>query len=143
MGDIRREKNDFFIKRKAMKRRYYSEILSMLETHKFKEVASKYYDLAIKLTKRKDLRTGALLILLQGLCLLKEEESYTLVKKNIDEFLNSLGVNKKLVKDTFSIMVILFIIDIKVYTLDKYFPKIKGMLEILPLFEEEKQLLDI
>jgi len=26
---------------------------------------------------------------------------------------------------------------------DKYFPKIKGILEILPLFKEEKKLLDI
>ena len=74
---------------------------------------------------------------------MKEEESYTVVKKNIDEFLNSLGINKKLVKDTFSIMLIMFIIDVKIYSLDKYMPKIKGMLEILPLFEEEEQLIDI
>ena len=30
-----------------------------------------------------------------------------------------------------------------IYSLDKYTPKIKGMLEILPLFEEEEQLIDI
>ncbi|MBY8985365.1 MAG: hypothetical protein KGD65_09875 [Candidatus Lokiarchaeota archaeon] len=143
MGDVRREKNEFFIKRKAMKRRYYEEILNILKTQKLKEAASKYYDLAITLSKRKDIRTSSLLILLHGLCLLKEEESYTVVKKNIDEFLNSLGINKKLVKDTFSIMLIMFIIDVKIYSLDKYMPKIKGMLEILPLFEEEEQLIDI
>jgi hypothetical protein len=142
MGDIRREKNEFYNKRKAMKKRYYNEILNMLEKQKFKEAASKYYDLAITLTKRKDLRTGSLLILLHGLCLLKEEESYSLVKNNIGKFLNSLGIKKKLVKDTFYIILILFIIDVKVYTLDKYMPKIKGMLEVLPLFEEEKQFID-
>jgi len=49
----------------------------------------------------------------------------------------------KLVKDTYPVMLILFIIDVKIYSLDKYMPKIKGMLEILPLFEEEKQLINI
>ncbi|MCK4284862.1 MAG: hypothetical protein KAX18_01615 [Candidatus Lokiarchaeota archaeon] len=143
-GDVNHEKNEFFIKRKAMRRLYYSEILNMLEEPpKFKDAATKYYDLAIKLVKRKDLRTSSLLILLHGLCLLKEEESSTIIKKNIDKFLNSLGVNKNLVKDTFYIMVILFIIDVKIYSLDKYLPKIIGMLEILPLFEEEEQLIDI
>ncbi|MHA2267659.1 MAG: hypothetical protein ACXAB8_07655 [Promethearchaeota archaeon] len=143
MGDIRREKDEFFTKRKAMKKRYYSDILNMLETQKFKEVASEYYKLANTLLKRKDLRTAALLILLYGLCLLKEEESHKLIKRNINEFLNSLGINKKLVNDTFYIMLILFIIDIRIYSLDKYLPKIKGMLEILPLFQEEQLLLDI
>jgi len=144
MGDVKHEKNDFFIKRNAMRRLYYSEILNMLEEPpKFNDAASRYYDLAIKLVKRKDLRTSSLLILLHGLCLLKEEESYITIKKNIDKFLNSLGVNRNLVKDTFYIMVILFIINVKIYSLDKFIPKIKGMLEILPLFEEEEQLIDI
>ncbi len=143
MRDVKHENDNFFNKRKAMRRRYYIEILDMFKTPKFKEIASKYYDLAIMLIKRKDLRTASLLILLQGLCLLKEGKSYILNKKNIDEFLNSLGINKKLVKDTFYIMLILLIMDVKIYSLDKYMPKIKGMLEILPLFEEEKHLIDI
>ncbi|MFW9897213.1 MAG: hypothetical protein ACFFD7_15530, partial [Candidatus Thorarchaeota archaeon] len=143
MGDIRREKDEFFIKRKAMKRRYYNEILDMLESQKFKEVATKYYDLAITLSKRKDLKTSALLILLHGLSLLKEQESYSIIKKKINDFLNSLGINKSVVKDTFYIMVIFFILDVKIYTLDKYLPKIKGMLEILPLFIEEEELINI
>ncbi|MFW9823138.1 MAG: hypothetical protein ACFFE4_09395, partial [Candidatus Thorarchaeota archaeon] len=143
MGDIRREKDEFFIKRKAMKRRYYNEILEMLETRKFKAVATKYYDLAITLSKRKDLKTSSLLILLYGLSLLCEEESYPIIKKNINEFLNSLGINKNVVKDTFYIMVIFFILEIKIYNLEKYIPKIKGMLEILPLFKEEEELINI
>ncbi len=34
-------------------------------------------------------------------------------------------------------------VDVKIYYLDKYLPKIKGMLVILPLFEQEEQLIDI
>jgi hypothetical protein len=142
-GDIRREKNEFLIKRKAMKRRYYKEIISVLEAQNYKEVASKYYNLAITLSKRKDFRTGSLLILLHGLSLLKEGESYRVIKNNLNNFLEELGINKKLVKDTFYIMLIQFILDVKIYSLDKYMPKIKGLLELLPLFEEEEQLIDL
>ncbi|MHA1987098.1 MAG: hypothetical protein ACW98D_10700 [Promethearchaeota archaeon] len=143
MGDVRREKNDLVSKRRAQKRLYYKDILNMLETQKFKETASKYFKLAISLSRRGDLEKSSLLILLHGLCLLKEEESYTLVKKNIEEFLNGLGINKKLVKDTYPVMLILFIIDVKNFSLDEYIPKFKGMIEILPLFEEEEQLIDL
>jgi len=115
----------------------------MLETQIFKEAASKYYQLAITKSERRDFTTSSLLILLHGLCLLKEEKSYTVIKNNIDRFLNSLGISKNSVKDTYYIMVILFIIDVKIYSLDRYMPTIRGMLEILPLFEEEEQLIDI
>ena len=40
-------------------------------------------------------------------------------------------------------MLIHFICDVKEYNLDNYIPKIKGLLEILPLFEEEMGLLEI
>ena len=39
-------------------------------------------------------------------------------------------------------MLILFIIDVKGYNLENYLPKIKRMLEILPLFEEETHLIN-
>jgi hypothetical protein len=40
-------------------------------------------------------------------------------------------------------MLILFIIDVKEYNLENYLSRLKGMLEILPLFEEEMELLDL
>ncbi len=142
MGDIRREKDEFLNKRKAMRKRYYNNILDLVKSKKFKEAGSKYLELAQTTSKRKDLRTSSLLILLHGLSLLKAGESFKLIKNNINSFLNSLGVNKKLVKDTFYVMVILFLIDVKSYSLDKFLSKIKEMLEILPLFDEEKVLIE-
>ena len=144
IGDTRREKEDFLNKRKATKRIFYKAIFTLLEAQTFKEAATKYYKLAETMaSKRRDLRTSSLIILLQGLCLLKIKEPYSIIKKSINQFLNTLGVNKKLVEDTYDIMLILFIIDVKEYNLETYLPKIKGMLEILPLFEEEIQLTDI
>jgi len=144
IGDTRREKEDFLNRRKARKRLSYNPIFSLLEAQNFKEAATKYYELAeTMLSKRKDITTSSLLTLLQGLCLLKIKEPYSLIRKKISQYLNSQGVNRKLVEDTYYIMLILFIIDVKEYSLENYSPKIKGMLEILPLFEEEIQLTDI
>ncbi|MFX1376085.1 MAG: hypothetical protein ACFFA0_09755 [Promethearchaeota archaeon] len=144
IGDIRREKEEFFNKRTATKRIFYKDIFSLLEKRNYKEAALKYYKLAETiLSKRKDLRTCSLLILLHGLCNLKIKEPFTLIRESINQFLNSLGINKKLVEDTFYIMLVLFLIDVKEYNLENYLPKIKGFLEILPLFEEENQLMNI
>ncbi|MFW9940914.1 MAG: hypothetical protein ACFFFT_07725 [Candidatus Thorarchaeota archaeon] len=142
-GETRREKENILNKRKATKRIFYKAIFTLLEAQNFKEAATKYYELAETLaSKRRDFRTSSLLILLQGLCLLKIKEPYIIIKNSINQFLHTLGVNKKLVEDTYDMMLILFIIDVKEYNLENYLPKIKGMLEILPLFEEEMDLIE-
>ncbi len=139
--DIRREKSDFYNKRKAMRKRYYFDVLGLLEIKEFKKAGKKYFDLAIKISKRQDYNTSSLLILLHGLSLLKAGESIQLIRDNVNNFLNSLGINRKLVEDTLYILLILFLIDVKSYKMDKFLPKINEMLEILPLFEEEKELI--
>jgi len=143
MGDARRDKDIIFKKRKAMRKRYYSPILELLVSQKYKEAAMEYLKLANSLSKRKNFETSSLMILLHGLTLLKAGEPLKLIKKNINDFLNNLGVNKKLIEETLYIMLIIFLIDIKLNNFDKYLPKIKKMLEILPLFEEEEILIDI
>jgi len=61
----------------------------------------------------------------------------------VNNFLNSLGINRKLVEDTFYILLILFLLDVKLYKMERFLPKINEMLEILPLFEEEKELISL
>jgi len=141
-GDARRDKENSLKKRKPMRKRYYLLILELLETKKFKEGAEKYLELAYSFSKRKDLESSSLMVIFYGLALLKAEEPLKSIKKNINIYLNSLGVNKKLVEETFYIMLIMFLIDVKLYNFDKFLPKIKEILEILPMFEEEKVLIE-
>jgi TPR repeat protein len=142
-GDIRRYTEDLFKKRKAMRKRIYSDIIELLESQKYGEAANKYVELAYILSKRKDLETSSLMVLMHGLALLKAGVSLSKIKNNVNDFLNSLGVNKKLVEETFYVMLIMFLIDVKLYNFEKFLPKIKEMFEILPLFEEEKFLTEI
>ncbi len=143
MVDIKSDREGFLKKRRAMRKRYYSDILDLLKSKNYKKVAVKYSELAKIISKRKDLETSSLLMLLHGLSLFKAEESIEIIKDSINKFLDSLRMNKKLVKETFYIMVILFLVDVKLNNLNMYSLKIKEFLEILPLFEEEKELLEI
>ena len=82
------------------------------------------------------------MVLLHGLALIIAEKPLSEVKFNIKSYLNSLGLNKKLLEDTYSIRCIEFIIDIISHNVEKYLPSIQKILEILPLFEEEETLIN-
>ncbi len=126
-----------------MKKRYYSSIIELLTSKKFKEAANMYLELAKNFSKRKDLENGSLMIILHGLTLLKSGESLKLIETNVKQYLNSLGVNKKLAEETFHIILILFVIDMKLYNFNQFLPKIREMLKFLPLFEEEEILIKL
>jgi len=143
MVEIRSDRDKILKNRNAMRKRYYSDILKLLGSQNYRDASVKYYELAKTIAKRKDLVISSLLVLLHGLVLIKLGEPIKSIKKNINEFLDGLGINKKFVKETYYLMVILFIIDVKLYNLDKYRLKTKKILEILPLLEEEKELIDL
>ncbi|MFW9865788.1 MAG: hypothetical protein ACFFEN_06770 [Candidatus Thorarchaeota archaeon] len=143
MGEIRREKVDMQDKRKAIKRIFYRDVFLLLGKEDYKELALKYYELANSMSRRKDFTTSSLLILLHGLSLLKAKEPMDVIEKSINDFLKNLGMNRNWVEDTYYILLLQFIIDTKIYNLHNYLPKIQVMLEVLPLFEEEMQLLTI
>ena len=83
------------------------------------------------------------MVLLHGLALIKANEPIRTTRSNINNYLDSLGFNKKLVEETYYILCIDFILDVISNKMDKYLSAIKDLLEILPLFEEEKQLIEI
>lgn len=142
VGDIKRDFKDFFAKRKAMKKRYYDEVLLLLKNKKFTEAANKYLELSNILLKRKDYETSAMLLFLYGLSLLKIK-SPEQIKIEFNKFFENLGLSEKILKDTFYFTLIRFIIDVKIYDMKQYHSNIEKLLNILPLFEEEKELINI
>ncbi|MFX0153762.1 MAG: hypothetical protein ACFE9Q_04470 [Candidatus Hodarchaeota archaeon] len=142
-GDAKRDKERIFKKRKPMRKRYYSPILELLKSQEYEKAAVKYLELANTLSKRKDFETSSLMVNLHGLALLKARKSIIVIKNSINDYLNNLGVNKKLIEETFYVMLILFLIDSKLYNFIDYLPETKEILDILPLFEEENHLIDV
>ena len=142
MPDIRREKRNRTKKRTLMKNRIYSDVVKLLEESAFKNAGAEYLKLAYITSKRNDFEISSLMVLLHGLALITAEKPLNEVKFNIKSYLNSLGLNKKLLEDTYSIRCIEFIIDIISHNVEKYLPSIQKILEIQPFFEEEKTLID-
>ncbi|MFX0074778.1 MAG: hypothetical protein ACFE96_05015 [Candidatus Hermodarchaeota archaeon] len=143
MGDVREEKPEFLRQRNAMKKRYYKDVIPLLEAKSFKEAGLEYLRLAQSLAKRRDLRTSSLMVLLHGLAFIKAEEPINTIRSNVLTYLGTLGLNKRLVEDTYYILCIDFILDVISYKIDNYLSKLRDLLEILPLFDEETQLIEI
>jgi len=139
--DIKGDAQDFFTKRKAMKKRYYDSILSLLTKRAFDIAADKYIQLATTVSKRKDFKTSSLLLLLHGLTMIKSGATTIKTKSSVNQFLDSLGLNKKTVSETFYTTLLNFIIDVKSNRFDEFIPKINNILKILPVFEEEKDII--
>jgi hypothetical protein len=143
LRDEQTDSKKFYAKRKAMRRHYYEEVLKLLEEKSFKEAGQNYLDLAGTISKRKDFKTSSFLVLLYGLSAMKAGLSFNEIEQGVNGFLDSLGLNKNVVKDTYEIVLILFIIEVKENNLEQFIPKLKEMMEKLPLFKEEKQLIGI
>nr|MBY9011842.1 hypothetical protein [Candidatus Lokiarchaeota archaeon] len=142
-GDVKREHSEFLKQRVAMKKRVYTDVLILLESKSYNEAGLEYFRLAKIFSEKRDLRTSSLMILLHGLALIKSNESTKKIRSNVNSYLSSLGLNKQLVKDTYYLSLIDFILDVISNNMDKYLLKIKELLGILPLFVEEKQLIEI
>jgi hypothetical protein len=142
-GDVYREREDFLNKRTPMRKRYYNRIIELLNDEKFKEAGDEYFELAKNMVRRQDLQTASLMMLLHGLSFLKANQSLQIIRSNIEVFLESLGLNKRLFEETFYIRCIQFIIFVKSNKIDKYLIQIQDLLDVLPIFEEEKALINI
>jgi len=142
MPDVRREKQEHLKKRTFMKNRIYTDVIALLEKNSFKDAGEEYLKLAYTLSKRKKFESSSLMVLMQGLALLTAKEPLNEIRSNINRYLSSLGLNKKLLEDTYPIRCIEFLLTVISHKVEKYFPTIKEILDILPLFEEEKNLID-
>jgi len=142
MPDVRREKQEHLKKRTFMKNRIYTDVIALLEKNSFKDAGEEYLKLAYTLSKRKKFESSSLMVLMQGLALLTAKEPLNEIRININRYLSSLGLNKKLLEDTYPIRCIEFLLTVISHKVEKYFPTIKEILDILPLFEEEKNLID-
>ncbi|MFX1236796.1 MAG: hypothetical protein ACFE8P_03650, partial [Promethearchaeota archaeon] len=141
--DIISDSKLFLDKRKAMRRRYYENILSFLNDKQYYKASEEYLKLAYNISKRKDFKTSSLMMLLHTLSSLKITGKIKDMKETVDGYLNSLGLNKPLVRETFEMSLLLFILDVKNNNLTGYSDKVKDLLGALPLFEEEKHLIKI
>ena len=117
--------------------------MDLLKEKSYKKASENYFKLAEDFAKKNDYQISALIMLLYGLTLLKAKSSIDEINSKIKIYLGPLGLNKKLVKETFYMSLLLFILDVLRENLNEYKSKFTALLEILPLFEEEITLINI
>ncbi|MFO8019169.1 MAG: hypothetical protein R6U96_11075 [Promethearchaeia archaeon] len=141
--DVKTEFTQFFRKRKAMRRRFYDDILSSLKQEDYTEAAAQYSELAHRFAKRKDTLLVSISIMLYAFCLLQTDFNYEEIGQKVDSYIKTLDIREGLINDTFVIKLLTFILNLRAYGITDYNSRIRTMLEDLPLFEEEKHLLKI
>ncbi len=141
--DVRKSIRETLQKRTALKKRYYNAILELLEGNSFDEAANRYQSIARTFIKRKDFENASLVLLLWGLCLFKTNQPLQSIKLKLGELLDPLGISKKLIEDTFYILMLSFLIEAKLAGDNKLYDIGFNLLrsDILPLFNEEKVLI--
>ena len=142
MSDLRTDSPSLLAKRKAMRRRYYQETIDLLNSKNYQSLAKNYMSLAKWSLERKDFASSSLHLLLYGLASLKFKDEIIDIQVNVNKFLNALGLNKRLIEDTFPVKLVLFLIELDINDIEKYDSRISEMLVLLPLFEEEKVLIN-
>ncbi|MHA1728833.1 MAG: hypothetical protein ACTSWY_08885 [Promethearchaeota archaeon] len=141
LGDKKTEKEKKLKERKAMLRIYYKAILEKLVECDFKGASDQYKSVANRIVRRKDYNIAGLLILLGGISLLKAEATLDDIKRYLNEFLKELGTTKKVISGTFEIKLFSFLLKAKSIENNSLFDKGMKMLDVLPLFDEEKKLI--
>lgn len=143
LKDNKSEFKDIFKKRKALKKRYYLEILELLSKDQFKKAANKYLELSERFLKRKDYKMSSLMLLLYVISSTRTDIEIDNIKQNVESYMDSLGISRGIVSELFQLTMINFILDITTNNIGKYSSKINQMLQKLPLFEEEEKLIPI
>ncbi len=138
--DARSSAVEIMRKRTALRRAFYKDPLDALGKSQFAQAAKAYEETASSLLKRKDLPALGLVIALHSLCLLQEEQSPQKVEESLGTLLKTLGMNENVVKETFPIRVIIFILKAKKIEDKNQIGTGWSLLENFPLFEEEKSL---
>ncbi len=127
-------------KRTALRRAFYKDPLEALSKRQFAQAAKAYEETASSLFKRKDFQTLGLVIALYGLCLIQDDQLLSKVEESMGALLKTLGMNENVVKETFPIRVVYFILKAKKIEDKNQIGIGWSLLDNLPLFDEEKSL---
>ncbi|MBN2156412.1 MAG: hypothetical protein JW776_10240 [Candidatus Lokiarchaeota archaeon] len=133
---------DSFRKRNALKRLVYRNLLEALKNKEYQKAASEYFDLAINQTAKRDYDTVSVLVLLGALSLLKSSVTIDPIKSYLYNFLGRIGFAEKVLKETFPVKLLSLYIDARAINYSSMINSAWSLLQIIPVFEEEKILFE-
>lgn len=141
ISDLKSSVSSLIQKRQAMRRIYYNDLLDKLNNKKYDEAADQYKSIATRISQRNDYEMAGLLILFGSLCFFKKNTRIDTIKEYINSFLDSLGFTKKVIDETLGVKIAKFLIEASIVGNDSLIEQCWQLLKLLPLFDEEKDLI--
>ena len=126
-------------KRTALRRAFYKDAIAALAKREFEDAAKAYEETAGTLLKRRDYPALGLVVTLGILALIQAAKPLSQVEDQLAAALRP-GLNDSVVRETFPVRVLFFILKAKSMNLKDQIGAGWKLLENLPLFDEEKQL---
>jgi hypothetical protein len=133
---------DSFRTRTALKRMVYRKVLGTLSAKDFQIASDEYFELSIKRTTKGDYTTASVLILLGALCLFKLSAEIHKIEEYLNNFIGKIGFAEKVIKETFAVKLLKLLIDAKSIANTGIYNDAWNLIQIIPVFEEEKILLE-
>jgi hypothetical protein len=140
LASMKSEFDDMLRKRELGKRTYFTEIFSDLSSDNYTSAAEKYFNLAKRMARRDDFEQAGLMIFLASLCLIKLNRPFLEIKNQIENVLNSLGLVKKILEETFGIKTSLLFLDALKISDPSIGSCIQSIIHKMPLLAEEQKL---
>ncbi|MFX1269530.1 MAG: hypothetical protein ACFFAK_16335, partial [Promethearchaeota archaeon] len=134
-SDILSERKKVLEKRKRLKKAYYNDILKLIEAKEYEKAIVECEDVVNRLIKNKKYKLAGISLVILTLMLLKQNRVNEINKK-----LEDMEKNLYNFSETYASMLIHYILDINKRQ-KKELKKSVSLIEFLPLFEEEINLL--
>ena len=135
---------DSFRTRTALKRMVYRKVLEMVANKEWENASKEYFELAIKqIAKRGDYTTASILILLGTLCLFKLSSPNSTIEAYLNNYMGKIGHANTIIEATYAVKLLKLLIDAKSIANSAIFNEAWNLLQIIPVFDEEKILFEI
>jgi len=134
-SDILSERKKVLEKRKRLKKAYYNDVLKLIEAKEYEKAIVECEEVVNRLIKNKKYKLAGISLVILALMLLKQNRVNEINKKLEDTEKNLYNFS-----ETYASMLIHYILDINKYK-KKELKKSVSLIEFLPLFEEEINLL--
>jgi len=134
------ERKKLFRKRKRLKKRYFNDLLTLIDTKEYEKAIKECEEVINRLIKSKEYKLAVISLAILALILLKEEKLYE-INKILEDTEKKVSSLNKSMSETFAFTLINYIIDMQKVKEDVKFKDSLLFMENLPLFEEEVNLL--
>ena len=125
--------------RNVMRSQYYNDIIDQITNKNFEEASIKYQNLAKRFVRRSNFELATLMVLLSGMCMIKNKVDLKKMETEKDKFLDDLGLAKSAIESHEFFKILRLYIHLLTYDPDATNGLLK-LISAMPILDEEMML---